>query len=159
MQQKKYCMPLSHPDSTMETRCCMACQTFSSRNCSVYTAARILTRTKKCKHISRILRSLHWLPVSKRIDNIIMTLTYKCLHNLAPYYLQELIHPYEPSRSLRSSSQVLLHVPKTRLKTYGDRSFAKAAPTLWNSLPQNIRESESLEVFKTSLKTHLFSQG
>ena len=31
--------------------------------------------------------------------------------------------------------------------------------TLWNSLPLNIRESESLEVFKNSLKTHLFSYG
>ena len=123
------------------------------------TAARILTRTRKSEHISPILRSLHWLPVSKRIDYKIMILTYKCLHNLAPSYLQDLIHPYQPSRSLRSSSQVLLQIPKTRLKTYGDRSFAKAAPTLWNSLPLDIRESDSLDIFKRALKTHLFSQG
>ncbi len=31
-------------------------------------AARILTRTRKSEHISPVLRSLHWLPVTFRID-------------------------------------------------------------------------------------------
>ena len=99
------------------------------------TTARIQTLTKKYDHISPILKSLHWLPVEKRINFKILTLTYKCLHNLAPIYLEELIKPYNPVRNLRSSDQLLLEVPKTRLKIYGDRSFTKAAPTLWNSLP------------------------
>ena len=121
------------------------------------TAARILTRTKKCEHISPIIQSLHWLPISKRIDYKILVLTYKCLHNRAPANLQELVQPYEPVRSLRSSSKSLLQVPKTRLKTYGDRAFAKAAPILWNTLPLNIRECDSLDTFKTVIKTYLFS--
>jgi hypothetical protein len=121
------------------------------------TAARILTRTKKCEHISPIIRSLHWLPISKRIHYKILVLTYKCLHNCAPTYLQESVQPYEPTRSLRSSSQSLLQVPKTRLKTYGDRAFAMAAPILWNMLPQNLRECDSLDIFATALKTYLFS--
>jgi hypothetical protein len=103
------------------------------------TAARILTRAKKNEHISPVIRSLHWLPVSKRVDFKILVLTYKCLHDLAPTYLQELLHPYEPTRSLRSSTQCLLQVPKTHLKTYGDRAFEMAAPTVWNSLSLNIR--------------------
>ena len=31
-------------------------------------AARVLTKTKKFDHITPILKSLHWLPVSQRID-------------------------------------------------------------------------------------------
>ncbi len=31
-------------------------------------AARILTRTRKSEHITPVLRSLHWLPVTFRID-------------------------------------------------------------------------------------------
>ena len=120
------------------------------------TAARILTRTKKFEHISPVIRSLHWLPVLKRIEFKILLLTYKCIHNLAPSYLKELLEPYHPSRSLRSADQLLLRVPKTRLKTYGDRSFSKAAPTLWNGLPLSVRECDSLESFKSSLKKHLF---
>ena len=31
-------------------------------------AARVLTRTRKYDHISPVLRSLHWLPVTQRIE-------------------------------------------------------------------------------------------
>jgi hypothetical protein len=120
------------------------------------TAARILTRVKKHEHISPIIRSLHWLPVSKRIDFKILTLVFKCLHNDAPTYLQELIQPYQSGRSLRSSDKLLLKVPKTRLKSFGDRAFSKAGPTLWNKLPIHIRECDSIDSFKSTLKTYLF---
>ena len=51
---------------------------------------------------------------------------------------------------------MLLHVPMSRLKSYGDCAFGVAAPTLWNRLPANIRNVLSLEKFKSLLKTHLF---
>ena len=47
----------------------------------------------------------------------------------------------------------------TRLKSYGDRTFAKAAPLLWNQLPLQIRETDSLDAFKSMLKTHMFNEG
>ncbi len=55
------------------------------------TAARILTRTPKFDHISPILQDLHWLPVAQRIKFKILLLTFKCLHNLAPEYLSDLV--------------------------------------------------------------------
>jgi hypothetical protein len=39
----------------------------------------------------------------------------------------------------------------------GGRSFEKAAPTLWNALPSELQNIQSLTKFKSSLKTHLFS--
>jgi len=45
-------------------------------------------------------------------------------------------------------------VPATPRTTMGDRAFAVAAPRAWNSLPDAIRRSPSLAVFKRSLKTH-----
>jgi len=48
-------------------------------------------------------------------------------------------------------------VPATRRTTMGDRAFAVAAPRAWNSLPDAIRRSPSLAVFKRSLKTHFYS--
>ena len=50
----------------------------------------------------------------------------------------------------------LLCVPKTNHKTFGDRAFAKAGPTLWNDLPDDIRKASSVENFKNKLKTFLF---
>ena len=85
-------------------------------------------------------------------------LTFKCLQNLAPIYLQDLLHPYEPKRDLRSADKGYLRETKTRTVA-GDRAFCNAAPTLWKKLPDNVRNQESLESFKRELKTSLFEQA
>ena len=41
-------------------------------------------------------------------------------------------------------------------KPDGHRSFSYAAPFLWNSLPVHIRQANTLQCFKSLLKTHLF---
>ena len=119
-------------------------------------AARILTKTRKYDHITPVLKELHWLPVRWRIIFKLLLLTWKCVNDKAPSYLQQLIFPYSPARLLRSSNKFLLTVPRT-ISSYGDRSFSACAPKLWNSLPMNIREATSLEQFKKLLKTHLFN--
>jgi len=69
----------------------------------------------------------------------IMMLTYKSLHGLAPNYLAELLHLYTPNRRLRSSRLSMLVVPKTRLKSMGERDYSFYAHVLWNSLPLELR--------------------
>jgi hypothetical protein len=120
--------------------------------------ARILSRSPKSDHVTPILKQLHWLPIKFRILFKILLITYRCLHNLAPEYITDLISIYTPSRSLRSSDLQLLAVPKTRLKSYGDRCFAAAAPREWNKLPLYIRQSTSLSCFKSQLKSYFFKQ-
>lgn len=122
-------------------------------------AARFLTGTKKREHISPIQASLHWLPVKQRVDFKVLTYVFKALHGMAPIYISELLSCYSPQRSLRSSSLLLLNIPNSRLKTKGDRSFSVYAPKLWNTLPLSIRASPTLNVFKASIKTYLFSQA
>jgi len=94
--------------------------------------------------------------VSHRIRFKLALLTFKALHGLAPVYLTELLTPYTPARSLRSAGRNLLEVPSYNLKSYGGRSFACAAPSVWNDLPDELRSTSSLSVFKTGLKTYLF---
>ena len=103
-----------------------------------------------------ILHDLHWLPSSQRINYKVLLLTYKALHGEGPIYLRDLLCWHVPRRSLRSGNELLLQIPKTRLKTFGDRAFQAAAPRLWNSLPIHIRQSKSTNIFKGLLKTHLF---
>ncbi len=74
------------------------------------SAARILTRTKRSAHITPILADLHWLPVAYRIKFKMILLIFKALNGLAPYYLGNLLLPYSPPRSLRSSDPRLLSV-------------------------------------------------
>lgn len=120
-------------------------------------AARILTNTKKFDHITPVLASLHWLPIQARCDFKVLLLTYKSLHGMAPSYLSDLITPYVPPRALRSQGAGYLSVPAVKKKTAGNRAFSYRAPYLWNSLPASIREAGSIEIFKSKLKTHLFS--
>ena len=54
-------------------------------------AARVLTRTKKTDHITPVLRSLHWLPVTERIDFKILLHTYDALNGLGPKYIKDLL--------------------------------------------------------------------
>jgi hypothetical protein len=122
-------------------------------------AARIVTLSKKCEHITPVLESLHWLPVRQRIKYKIILLTFKALHGMAPTYLQDMLSIYTPSRQLRSTSQHFLTVPKTKLRTYGDRAFSVAAPTLWNVLPNDMKSLDCLSSFKTALKTYLFREA
>ena len=123
------------------------------------SAARLVTRTRLYDHITPVLHQLHWLPVKYRIMYKILLLTYKCLHGLAPDYLAELIHEYVPARNLRSASKCNLVVPLVSTASYGHRSFCHASPELWNSLPDHLKKSQTLEQFKSSLKTHLFSKA
>ena len=123
------------------------------------SAARVLTRTSGRAHITPVLRSLHWLPVRFRIDFKILLLVFKCLNGLAPSYLSDLLLPYRPSRTLRSSGSGLLSLPKARTKTQGEAAFSYFGPRLWNSLPENLKTAETVGIFKKRLKTHLFSQA
>ena len=50
-------------------------------------AARVLSRTKRTEHITPVLKSLHWLPVSYRIDFKVLLLVYKSLNGLGPEYI------------------------------------------------------------------------
>ena len=120
-------------------------------------AARMVTRAKGRDHITPILNELHWLPIRKRIAYKIALLTFKALHNQAPQYIIDLIEPYSPSRTLRSSSKIMLRNPPISKSCYGQRSFSSAAPKIWNKLPTHVRSATSLSQFKSGLKTHLFN--
>ena len=86
----------------------------------------------------------------------LLIIAYKCQHQLAPHYLQQLLQEYQPSRLLRSSTKQLLTPHNVVTKSYGQRSFQYSMPHLWNQLPDDIRECSSLDQFKSLLKSHLF---
>ena len=121
-------------------------------------AARIVTKSKCRDHITPILAQLHWLPVDKRVEYKILLTTFKALHGLSPGYIRDLIEPYQPPRSLRSLDLHMLRQPRSRTKSYGDKSFSVSAPRLWNKIPLHLRRNTELESFKSDLKTHLFQR-
>ena len=87
----------------------------------------------------------------------IATFVYRFFDGCLPGYLSQTLCAYEPTRNLRSSCEKLLKVPKRNTKTFGERSFSFLAPSVWNSLPSDLRNSSTLPLFKSRLKTHLFT--
>ena len=123
------------------------------------TAARVVTVTKKFDHITPVLIQLHWLRVHFRISFKVLLLVYKALIGMAPLYIMELLSHCTCSRSLRATDQKLLAVPKSRLKPYGDRAFSVAAPKLWNERPLDLRNLDTINLFKKHLKTDRFKKS
>jgi len=62
-------------------------------------------------------------------------------------------------RRLRTSTTSALVAPRTVRATIGDRAFPAAAVSVWNSLPETVRSSPSLPVFRCRLKTELFARS
>ena len=124
-----------------------------AQNC----AARLILCGRKHDHVTPLLKELHWLPVEQRIIFKILLLTFKSLNNLCTSYISDLLEIYKPTRSLRSSSRNLLVIPRSKLKSFGDRAFSVSAPKLWNDIPETIKCSVDLNAFKRNLKTYLLS--
>ena len=51
---------------------------------------------------------------------------------------------------------MMIQQPRVRTQTYGDKRFDKTASTLWNNLPSETRNEQSLEFVKKNVKTYLF---
>ena len=84
---------------------------------------------------------------------------HKCLNKQAPEYLQNLLVEMPTKRcGLRSElTDKKLLIPFTKRKTFAQRSFSVAAPTLLNSLPLSVKQASTPNQFKSLLKTHLFN--
>lgn len=119
-------------------------------------AARLVCSISKRDHITPTLKELHWLPIRERIQFKLCLYVFKSMNNTAPVYLSNLLSPYTPQRTLRSTHDITrLNVPRTN-KVLGQKSFSVAGPQSWNNLPRTIRETDNISQFRSNLKTHLF---
>ena len=132
----------------------------STEQCS---SARSEKKKKKKKrkrdHITPLPNELHCLPVKFRCEYKIATLAYRHIDGTLPSYLSASLCTYQTSRTLRSSNEKLLKIPKRNLRSVGDRSFCFIAPTVWNPMPASLRNLPILSDFKAQFKTFLFQQA
>ena len=118
-------------------------------------AVRIVVCAGMYDHISTHLKALHWLPIKHRITFKLSTILYNAIRLHEPAYLAELLVNRPCTRNLRSSDMDLLTVPRRRTITC-DRAFSCAAPAAWNNISVFTKSADSLNTFKSRLKTELF---
>ena len=122
------------------------------QNCSAW----VVKGAKNFAHAKPILKSLHWLPISSRIEFMVALLTYKCLNWLAPQFLMDLHVPYDSSRQLRSSNKSKLKVPIMKAKALEPEYLPIQHEKGIEWTTRKCRKSNNAELFKKLLKAHHF---
>ena len=99
------------------------------------------------------------MDISTRYTYFTGILMYKFTSGLLPpslindFHFVKNIHPY-PTRSSCSNNIALPQVKTEFFK----RTISYTGPALWNSLPVDLRNSTSVDVFKRNFKCFLLSQ-
>jgi len=89
--------------------------------------ARVVLQAVMSASSTDLRHKLHWLPVKHRVIFNLATLSFKPIQFGKPEYLCDLLHEYQPARTLRSSSAHLLHQPFTSISLASRSLFVAAA--------------------------------
>ena len=76
---------------------------------------------------------------------------YKIINELSPTYIRDLINVKVSQYNFRNEHQD--SQPQVNSSRYGLKSFRYEAARIWNSLPNNIRTTESFPHFKRLIRT------
>ncbi len=79
-------------------------------------------------------------------------MVYKSLNGLSPGYMQDMFKYVTDVnvRSTRNADKSKLYLPGGKhLKKYTD-NFSYSCGMIWNTIPSDVREAESLTAFKSS---------
>ena len=147
----------------METRSCMAANPktwIDFKLCKIRplnSFSMLVNATVPLPCWTHYIAGLYWLPIQERIKYKLCMYIYKCLNGTAPQYLVDFI-TYKPkgTRFTRSSLDTTFLTSQYARTSIGDKSFCISGPSLWNSLPKNIREAHTLSGFKEGLKSYLY---
>lgn len=114
-------------------------------------AARIVTGASKLVSLCNLHKETGWESLETRRNNHKLVLFYKMYHDEVPSYLSSLVPPLVGEASLYSlrNSENIQNIP-CRTKQFAE-SFLPSTIQLWNSLPLETRNSQSISSFKQSL--------
>ena len=120
-------------------------------------AARMILKANFMTPSEQLFKELNWLPFPKRVQYHTCLTAYKSISRQAPEYISSLLTYVSDhhERQTRSTILDLLHVPRSHSTNF-DTAFSVQGPILWNSLPADIRNSTSINRFKSELKRYLF---
>ena len=112
-------------------------------------AARIITFSNFDSSSDPLLEKLEWDRLSIRRTKLLATEMFKVYNNQAPEYLTgKFIRVQTPHNTRGSSTKLQLPLPKTN---YGKKRFGHRGASIWNKLPEDLRNCKSLSSFKGKL--------
>ena len=100
---------------------------------------------------------MHILPVEQRMQYKVALYVYKCINELAPAYLSDMIHQKVSNYELRCLDDIFMlesdFKPRTR---FGRATYSYTAPLIWNDLPADLKLCSNIADFKKGLKTYFY---
>jgi hypothetical protein len=117
-----------------------------------YEAARIITGATRSVSIDFLVKEVGWVSLSDRRKIQKLVIVYKAKKGLLPDYLSSLFPPTVSEISsypLRNNNDYVTIARRTQLY---NASFLPSSLELWNNLDPNIRNSQTLNIFKSRLK-------
>ncbi|XP_050691058.1 uncharacterized protein LOC126982829 [Eriocheir sinensis] len=112
----------------------------------------------RSEHATPFIKELGWLKIKQKHTFEIRVIIYKLINKKVPNWafpLPTVGERHNLNVSTRQSEQLFVPMCSTNL---GTKSLQVAGPTLWNSFPNNVKNTTCLNTFKTRLKIHLFNK-
>jgi len=109
-------------------------------------------KAKKYDHVTHILKELKWIRIEERYKLEICFFVYKILNGefYAPFMPMLTVGQVRQTRSRQAND---LFIPRFNTDM-GSRAVTIRGPTLYNALPEDIRNSGNKVVFKTKLQNY-----
>ena len=149
--------------------CCVSCFTLVSLSCfspclvkfpsCVITnrhkqALKIMDQKPTRWHHGQIGKKHNLLGFDSFVNFSFLKFIFKCVNNLAPEILGQLINKLNSRIRTRGGTSGNCRTAK-RKTTFGQSSFVAIGTKLWNTLPSEIKTLTALKVFNTQVKQWL----
>ena len=105
-------------------------------------------------HISKKdFEDINWLQIQDRFQQCINSSVYKYFEKRCPFYMENIYKPtlYRVHNTRNSHNRLTQPFRKTNL---GQNSISYIGPSVWNALPDNLKQSKTLNAFKHNLKRY-----
>jgi len=122
--------------------------------------ARCVLNWKAHRSSNALLHQLHWLPNRYRIEFKLAKLAFLARSSSTSSNLSSLLSLDICHLALSTLRILIFSLAFRRTKTvFSSRAFRVAAPTVFNSLPRDIRSTDSISTFCRLLKTFYFGNA
>ena len=112
-------------------------------------ALRILHKDSTSSFENLLIKS-NSVSIHQRNLQLLLIEIYKTVNNLNPSFMAEVFVTNVVPYNLRGSTNLVL--PKARTSLYGIDTVRFVGQKLWQSVPKEIKESQSLDIFKRNIK-------
>ena len=99
-----------------------------------------------------LLEKGNHLPIHEINKRHLLVQVYKCIKRENPPFLHHIFIPKATIHMVLRRNDTLI-LPKTSTVSWGLHSFGYRGSRAWNTLPDNVKDISSLNIFKSALKT------